>query len=479
MAHEVFISHAAEDKRHAEVVRKALEDAGIKCWIAPRDVPLGANYEEAIIDAIIACPQMVLIISASSNKSPHVTREIQNACLEDSPTQILPVRVDTAPLNKALRYYLSSLQWLDASTSPLEDHLEELVANVRSRQLIRTEGATFSGSMRAIKESSAMKTMPAEPYTGKSTGGIMQQKKLLMAIAAAVVVLAAAGIFWAYKSKNRNQSGAISQLPSNQSTLPVNQSYLNSNNGSNTGAVKLYRNMTQMEREAFIQQEAPKITAKLGVNPRPLNSRALEEIQYWVDNYTNRVGNESHEESKTDTRFIFQEGAKFAPSIIKNFQDRGVPPIVGLYLPAMRAEYKNTLCTPNEKEKGLFQFSLTTAQEIGLRPEDFCNDEKSIQLAAVYMSRLIRDFGKDATGVTLAIYCFNHKPEEVRRDLDKVADSPEKERSFWTLVAEENKLDKEARERLDDVPLFYAAAIVGENPQVFGLQTKPLSQYTE
>ena len=86
MAHEVFISHAAEDKKYAEIVRKALEDAGIKCWIAPRDVPIGAKYEEAIIDAIINCPQMVLIISANSNKSPHVTREIQNACLEDSPT---------------------------------------------------------------------------------------------------------------------------------------------------------------------------------------------------------------------------------------------------------------------------------------------------------------------------------------------------------------------------------------------------------
>ena len=382
--------------------------------------------------------------------------------------------MDTAPLNKALRYYLSSLQWLDASTSPLEDHLEELVSNVLFRQTARKEGLTVSASMRAIKDSSAMMPKPAADLSaGKSIGGIMQQKKLLMAVAAAVVVLAAAGIFWAYKSRNTNNPDART-LPSSQS-----QSFLNPNNENNTGAVKLYRDMTQAEREMFVQQQAPKITAKLGVNPRPLNSRALEEIQYWVDNYANRVGNESHEESKTDTRFIFQEAVKFAPSIIKNFQDRGVPPIVGLYLPAFRAEYKNTLCTPNEQEKGLFQFSLTTAQEIGLRPEDYCNDEKSIQLAAVYMSRLIRDFGKDSNGVTLAIYCFNHKPEEVKRDLDKVADSPEKERSFWTLVAEENRLDKEARERLDDVPLFYAAAIVGENPQAFGLQTKPLTQYSE
>jgi hypothetical protein len=82
MAHNVFISYVGEDGKVAEIVRRTLEDEGIKCWIAPRGVPIGTNYEDAIIDGIAASRVMILIISKSSNKSPHVKREIQNACLE-------------------------------------------------------------------------------------------------------------------------------------------------------------------------------------------------------------------------------------------------------------------------------------------------------------------------------------------------------------------------------------------------------------
>ncbi len=132
MAHEVFISYAAEDSQVADRVRQALEEQGIKCWIAPRDVPYGSKYEEAIMDGISNSPLLILVLSASSNASPHVEREIQNACSEGSPTRIIPVRIDDTQYSKALRYYLSSIQWLDASTPPLENHLPRLVEYVRS-----------------------------------------------------------------------------------------------------------------------------------------------------------------------------------------------------------------------------------------------------------------------------------------------------------------------------------------------------------
>src|SRR5215213_4295534 len=133
MAHDVFISYAVEDKEAADKVCRALEGEGIKCWIAPRDVPYGADYEEAIVDAITGSPILVLVLSPDSNASPHVKREIQNACVEGSGTEIIPLRIGDVPYNKALRYYLGSAQWLDASTPPLESHLETLVRHVRAR----------------------------------------------------------------------------------------------------------------------------------------------------------------------------------------------------------------------------------------------------------------------------------------------------------------------------------------------------------
>lgn len=131
MANHVFITHAVEDKKIANLVCEALESNGIKCWIAPRDVPYGMNFEEAIVDAICGSKLMILILSTHSNNSPHVKREIQNACMEDAQTPILPFRVEDIRLNKALRYYLGSTQWLDASTPPLESHFESLIKRVR------------------------------------------------------------------------------------------------------------------------------------------------------------------------------------------------------------------------------------------------------------------------------------------------------------------------------------------------------------
>jgi TIR domain len=132
MAHDVFISYAAEDHEVAGEVCRALEEHGVKCWIAPRDVPYGTDYEDAIVDAISASPLLVLILSARSNSSPHVKREIQNACAEGSTTRIIPLRIEDIPYSKGLQYYLRSTQWLDASTPPLEQHLRRLVEHVRT-----------------------------------------------------------------------------------------------------------------------------------------------------------------------------------------------------------------------------------------------------------------------------------------------------------------------------------------------------------
>ena len=57
-------------------------------------------------------------------------------------------------------------------------------------------------------------------------------------------------------------------------------------------------------------------------------------------------------------------------------------------------------------------------------------------------------------------------------------------RSFWTLIANKNILQGGAgkqfnAENIKYVPKFFAAAIVGENPQDFGVTLQPLSSYTK
>ena len=69
MAHDVFISHSAQDKAVADAVCAALENAAVRCWIAPRDVQPGRSFAGEITRAIQQSKAMVLIFSAHSNNS--------------------------------------------------------------------------------------------------------------------------------------------------------------------------------------------------------------------------------------------------------------------------------------------------------------------------------------------------------------------------------------------------------------------------
>ena len=51
-ARAVFISHASQDKATAEAICESLENEGIGCWIAPRDVTPGEFYADAIVRAL-------------------------------------------------------------------------------------------------------------------------------------------------------------------------------------------------------------------------------------------------------------------------------------------------------------------------------------------------------------------------------------------------------------------------------------------
>ena len=128
MAHDVFISHSTRDKPVADAVCAALENAGIRCWVAPRDVQPGRSFAGEITRAIQQSRAMVLIFSAHSNKSSQVLREVQLAV--DAQLHILQFRIEEVLLNDDLKYYLSTPHWLDAMTPPLENHLQRLASSI-------------------------------------------------------------------------------------------------------------------------------------------------------------------------------------------------------------------------------------------------------------------------------------------------------------------------------------------------------------
>ena len=127
--HEVFISYSSKDQLTADTARAVLEQNGIRCWVAPRDVLPGMSWGGSIIDAINSARVMVLVFSDHANKSPQVEREIERAVNRSIP--IIPMRIENVLPTKSLEYFISTPHWLDAFTPPLEKHLQRLTEIVR------------------------------------------------------------------------------------------------------------------------------------------------------------------------------------------------------------------------------------------------------------------------------------------------------------------------------------------------------------
>jgi hypothetical protein len=110
--HQIFISHCDKDKAAADQLLNALEGLGAKCWMAPRDVPPGGSYADAILTAIEESRCFVLIYTNSCNDSPHVLREVERALKFN--LNIVPIRLDDSPPSRGLDYLLATVHWLSA-----------------------------------------------------------------------------------------------------------------------------------------------------------------------------------------------------------------------------------------------------------------------------------------------------------------------------------------------------------------------------
>ena len=130
MPFDVFISYSQKDRACAEAVCGRLEQAGVPCWIAPRNINPGADWAESIIGALSTCRVMVVIFSTSANSSPQVRREVQRAF--EKGLTVMPFRIENVQPSASLEYYMGSVHWLDAFAGPVDLHIEKLASLVKN-----------------------------------------------------------------------------------------------------------------------------------------------------------------------------------------------------------------------------------------------------------------------------------------------------------------------------------------------------------
>jgi membrane-bound lytic murein transglycosylase D len=164
--------------------------------------------------------------------------------------------------------------------------------------------------------------------------------------------------------------------------------------------------------------------------------------------------------------------------MIAAFRARNVSPLIGLYLPFIESEYLNLDSPTPMGSLGMYQFLPATGQRYGLSVLELLDVAKSADAAARYITDSVQAFPNDPMKEALAILAYNRGAQQTARDLQVVLNDQNRLCSICALTADRSKLDDTFRnESVFYVPRFFAAAIIGENPQVFGIQMQPLSSH--
>ena len=183
----------------------------------------------------------------------------------------------------------------------------------------------------------------------------------------------------------------------------------------------------------------------------------------------------------------WQSSSRLARAI-KRAQINGYTPIVQevmlqhylppqfFYLALQESNYERQIVGPETRfgiAKGIWQFIPATAERYGLKtgplqdvrrydPRDERFDFEKATMAAASYLRDIYTTEAQASGL-LVMASYNWGENRVRKLLRKMPENP-RQRNFWELI----KKHKIPEETYNYVYYIFSAAVIGENPQLFG-----------
>jgi len=299
MTQDVFLSHSVKDKTVAEAIVGQLESESVTCWMAPRDVVPGADWGESIINAIESSRIMVLIFSQSANASPQIKREVERAV--NKGVYIIPFRVEDIPPAKALEYFISTSQWMDAFSSPLEQHLDTLTKTVKA--VLRSPPPPD-----AIVPAQSERKNPI--VSGRTSRPATRKLTLIAASIALAMIVGGAGWYLGQKkhappsqsSVPAQADGQVAIAPTGdeaarkQPEANAGQSYSKAVKNSAVLHAEDVANAAQAEQEASANagygatnSETPGLTSKLVSEGGPWPQAILKIAGKWRDNDSRAV----------------------------------------------------------------------------------------------------------------------------------------------------------------------------------------------
>jgi len=170
------------------------------------------------------------------------------------------------------------------------------------------------------------------------------------------------------------------------------------------------------------------------------------------------------------TKAVWSRKKQYWPIIQKEFSALGMPEEMAYV--AWQESHFDPFAQSQVGARGMWQFMDFQARKYGLHVaenwrsgglDERTDAAKETKIAAKYLADLLSEFGSDS--FMLAIASYNKGENGMRGILHKVGFRKE-QRDFWHLY----RLKLLPDETLEYVPQILAAAIIGNNPQKYGLE---------
>src|SRR5688572_26396331 len=152
--YSAFISYASENRDEAEKICASLEQRGLVCWIAPRDVRAGREYADEIIRGLERSAAVVLVLSEAANTSVFVLREIERAIAKE--INVVPVRIEEVTPSPGLELFISGTHWLDVWRGDWDNHMDRLVRDLDESSASLQPVASFA-RRRSVEQPSSLR----------------------------------------------------------------------------------------------------------------------------------------------------------------------------------------------------------------------------------------------------------------------------------------------------------------------------------
>jgi hypothetical protein len=453
---DIFISYARADKSSAEDLAQALEQHGWSVWWDPH-IRVGTRFDQIIKKELDAAKCVVVLWSSASILSEWVKDEAAEAIRRGI---LVPVMLEDVEIPFGFGF-----------------------RRIHSARLVDWNGSTDESEfIRLLEDLSEM--MKSTPVKKTALQQVSKRKwRLAVALAACAIVLSVFGIYVVGKWK------AKSSAPAQASTQSDTNMHSVVGNPKPVACDKLYQQMTDNERIALIDDRVRRISLAIAKREYKIPPLSRMYIKKYVDMYASRVNNGAKERWREDLKLVLARGKNYAPIINLVFKSYDVSPMIGLYIPMIETEFHDCLQAPSGP-LGLYQFTAATARRYGVDPADRCKVDKVTPAAARHIKDNMSYFASERMSVALSIVSYNHGSEMVQRYMNEVVvlSDEESEQRFWELFTGEDPADG-LNNASESYPIvfgqttsgyiyaFFAAAIVGEFPECFGLDTKPLSSY--